>query len=128
LLRSMLCCRVGIFQFRVFGVNVLPLILSRVIPLAGVFGELRTLGINATFGFLLSDVSLSYRDPRCFSDVRVKLILLHLQFHGRACHRVSSLVDCLAECQRAPELALVEFRNRLLGVADTLLNLSVNLL
>jgi len=54
----------------------LPFPLSRVIPLSGVFGELRALGENAALRFLLRDVSLGDLDPRCLTDVLVKSILL----------------------------------------------------
>src|SRR5450759_4548722 len=64
----------------------LPFPLSGVIPLLGVLGELRALGVDAALRFLLRDVGLGDLGSRCLTDILVKLIFLQVQFHGRACH------------------------------------------
>jgi hypothetical protein len=57
-----------------------------VIPLLGVLGELRALGVDAALRFLLRNVGLSDFGPRRLTDVLVKSIFLKVQFHGYACH------------------------------------------
>ena len=63
----------------------LPFPLSGVIPLLGVLGELRALGVDAALRFLLRDVGLADLGPRHLTDVLVKLIFLHVQFNGVGC-------------------------------------------
>ena len=67
----------------------LPSPRSKVIPLLGVLGELRALGVDATLLFFLRDVGRGELDPGGLTNVLVKLIFLQMQFHGRACHCVS---------------------------------------
>ncbi len=64
----------------------LPFPLRGVIPLLGILCELRALGEDAALRFPLRDVGLGDLGPRCLTKVFVKLIFLHVQFHGRACH------------------------------------------
>ena len=71
----------------------LPFPLSGVIPLLGVLGKLRALGVNAALRFLLRDVGLGDLGPRCLTDVLVKLIFLTCSFRGARAIASSSLVD-----------------------------------